>query len=97
MDLNRKLLKIDGGMVTNNWFSQFLADILSINVVLPKIHETTALGAAYMAGLQIGTYKSLDDISKNWRMAKKFTPKIKKKLRIMLLKGWLQAIKKTLA
>ena len=95
--LKPKILKIDGGMVTNNWFSQFLADILSINVVLPKIHETTALGAAYMAGLQIGTYKSLDDISKNWRMAKKFTPKIKKKLRIMLLKGWLQAIKKTLA
>ena len=95
--LKPKILKIDGGMVTNNWFSQFLADILSINVVLPKIHETTALGAAYMAGLQIGTYKSLDDISKNWRMTKKFTPKIKKKLRIMLLKGWLQAIKKTLA
>ena len=95
--LKPRIVKIDGGMVTNNWFSQFLADILSINVVRPKIQETTALGAAYMAGLKIGIYKSLDDISKNWQIGKKFTPKIKKKLRIKLLKGWLQAIKKTLA
>ena len=96
-NLKPRIIKVDGGMVNNNWFSQFLSDILNINVVRPKVQETTALGVAFMAGLHVGIYKSLDDISKNWQIDRKFSPKIDKKVRIKLLKGWEQAIRKTLA
>ena len=81
----------------NNWFSQFLSDIINIKVLRPKVQETTALGAAFMAGLQIGVYKSLKDISRNWDLDKNFNPKIKTKLRSDLVKGWQKAIKKTLS
>ena len=94
--LKPNLVKVDGGMVSNNWFSQFLSDILGIKVIRPKIHETTALGAAFMAGLYIGEFKSLESISKRWKIDKRFSPKINKSSRIKLLKGWEQAIKKTL-
>ena len=94
--LRPKLVKVDGGMVMNNWFSQFLSDVVNIKVSRPKVQETTALGAAFMAGLQIGVYKSLKDISKNWHLDRNFTPKIKSKVRINLVKGWSAAIKKTL-
>ncbi len=77
--LRPKLVKVDGGMVMNSWFSQFLSDIVDVKVLRPKIHETTALGAAFMAGLKIGAYKSLKDISNNWSLDKKFNPKMKKK------------------
>ena len=83
-------------MVMNNWFSQFLSDIVNVKVLRPKVQETTALGAAFMAGLQIGVYKSLKDISKNWHLDKKFSPKMKNHLRNKLLKGWLASIKKIL-
>ena len=94
--LRPRLVKVDGGMVMNNWFSQFLSNVVDIKVLRPKVQETTALGAAYMAGLQIGVYKSLKDISKNWRLDKNFTPKINSKERNNLVKGWSAAIKKTL-
>ena len=94
--LNPKVIKIDGGMVNNNWFSQFLADILNIKVYRSQTEETTALGAAFVAGLQIGVFKSLNDISKKWKLNRKFVPKIKSSNRINLLKGWSQAIKRTL-
>ena len=74
-----------------------MADIVNIKVLRPKVQETTALGAAFMAGLQIGVYKSLKDISKNWSLDKDFNPKIKAKLRGDLVKGWQKAIKKTLS
>ena len=61
--LRPRTVKVDGGMVMNNWFSQFLSDIVNVKVYRPKVHETTALGAAFMAGLKIGTYKSLKDIA----------------------------------
>ena len=80
----------------NSWFSQFLSDIVNVKVLRPKVQETTALGAAFMAGLQIGIYKSLKDISKKWHLDKKFFPKMKNKTRQKLLKGWDIAIKKTL-
>ena len=95
--LRPKIVKVDGGMVMNNWFSQFLSDIVNVKVLRPKVQETTALGAAFMAGLQIGVYKSLKDISKNWHLDKKFSPKMKNPIRNKLLKGWLAAIKKTLS
>jgi glycerol kinase len=87
---------VDGGMVKNNWFSQFLSNIVNIKVYRPKVDETTALGAAFMAGLKIGVYKSLKDISKNWKVDKKFFPKIKNTQRKKLLNGWSKAIKKAL-
>ena len=90
------LIKVDGGMVKNNWFSQFLSDVIDTKVIRPRVQETTALGAAFMAGLRIGVYNSLKDISKNWKIDKKFVPKIGKSKRTKLLKEWEQAIRKTL-
>jgi glycerol kinase len=83
-------------MVMNNWFSQFLADIINVKVLRPKVHETTALGAAFMAGLKIGVYKSLKDISKQWSLDKNFSPKINNNFRKKLIRGWNTAIKRTL-
>ena len=94
--LRPKLVKVDGGMVMNNWFSQFLADIINVKVMRSKVHETTAMGAAFMAGLKIGVYKSLDDISKRWSLDKHFKPKLNKKIRKKILKGWNVAIRRTL-
>ncbi len=94
--LKPKIVKVDGGMVINNWFSQFLSNIIDTKVLRPKVKETTALGVAFMAGLKIGVYKSLSDISNYWKIDKKFTPKISKSNRTKLLKGWQQAIRKTL-
>ena len=94
--LRPRLVKVDGGMVKNNWFSQFLSDVVNVGVLRPKVQETTALGAAFMAGLQIGVYKSLKDISKNWSLDRKFSPKMKNKSRSNLLSGWSKAIKRTL-
>ena len=94
--LRPKIVKVDGGMVMNNWFTQFLSDVVNVKVLRPKVHETTALGAAFMAGLKIGAYKSLKDISKNWNLDKKFSPKMNKKLRNSLLNGWSKAIKRAL-
>jgi glycerol kinase len=91
------IIKVDGGMVANDWFSQFLSDILNTKVLRPVIQETTALGAAFFAGYQAGEFKSLEEIKNKWKKDAIFTPKIKKNLRINLLKGWQQAIRKTLA
>ena len=95
--LRPKLVKVDGGMVMNNWFAQFLSDIVNIKVLRPKVQETTALGAAFMAGLYIGVYKSLKDISKNWHLDRTFNSKINNKTRNNLVNGWSLAIKKTLS
>ena len=94
--LRPKIVKVDGGMVMNNWFSQFLSDIVNVKVLRPNVQETTAVGAAFMAGLQIGVYKSLKDISKIWHLDKKFFQSMSNKSRNQLLKGWSSAIKKTL-
>ena len=94
--LKPKLIKVDGGMVKNNWFSQFLSNVINIEVDRSRVSETTALGAAFMAGLKIGVFKSLNDISKKWKVDKRFYPKIKSTERTKLLNGWSQAIRKTL-
>ena len=90
------IIKIDGGMVKNNWFSQFLSNILNVKIYKSQEENTTALGAAFMAGLSAGVYKSLDDIVKNWKFDKKFVPKIDNNSRKLLLNGWSKAVKKTL-
>ena len=94
--INAKIIKVDGGMAKNNWLLQFLADVNRIKVYRPQIEETTALGAAYLAGLKIGVFKSLNDISKKWKLNKKFIPKITNSKRLKLLKGWSKAIRRTL-
>ncbi len=94
--LKPSVIKVDGGMANNYWFIQFLTDILNIKTIKPKVYETTSLGAAVMAGYYIGVYKSLSDISRNWRFDKKFVPKIVHKNRLKLLNGWHLAIRKTL-
>ncbi len=94
--LRPKIVKVDGGMVMNNWFSQFLSDIINVRVLRPKVQETTALGAAFMAGLKIGVYKSLKDISKNWNLDRNFKPKMKKNSRRALINGWSKAVKRAL-
>ena len=95
--LKPRIVKIDGGMVANNWFSQFLADVINLKVIRPKVLETTALGAALFAGYQVGEFKSLNQIKNTWKKDRAFKPKINKKLRNHILHGWKQAIKKTLA
>ena len=94
--LKPKIVKIDGGMASNNWFAQFQSDILGIKVIRPSVYETTALGAALIAGYQMGLFNSFHSISKKWKIDRKFVPKMRKKQRIELLKGWQQAIKRTL-
>ena len=90
------LIKVDGGMTQNNWFNQFLADVSSLKVLKPKTQETTALGAALIAALGAGIFKSLSQIAKKNRISKQFTPKMNKKIRLKLLNGWSQAIRKTI-
>ena len=94
--LRPKIVKVDGGMVMNDWFSQFLSNVVNVKVLRPRVQETTAAGAAFMAGLKIGVYKSLKDISKNWRLDRNFSPKMNNKSRKFLIKGWSLAIKRTL-
>ena len=92
-----KIIKVDGGMAANNWFSQFLSDIINLKVVRPKVLETTALGVALLAGYQIGEFKSLNENHIKSKKDRVFTPKLHKSLRNNLLQGWKQAIRKTLA
>ena len=95
--LKPKVIKVDGGMVANNWFTQFLSDIINLKVVRPKVLETTALGAALLAGYQVGEFKSLNEIHVKSKKDRVFSPKLHKSLRNNLLQGWKQAIRKTLA
>ncbi|MCP5014073.1 MAG: glycerol kinase GlpK [Ketobacter sp.] len=87
-------LRVDGGMVANNWVVQFLSDVLNVNVDRPAIIETTALGVAYLAGLQVGVYQSLDDISSLWHCERHFSPEMSDDLRNDLYKGWLKAVER---
>ena len=95
--LKPRIIKVDGGMVSNNWFSQFLSDIINLNVIRPKVLETTALGVALFAGYQIGEFKSLNQIKLIWKKDRVFSPKLNKSMRNNLLQGWKLAIRKTLA
>ena len=95
--LKPRIVKVDGGMVSNDWFSQFLSDIINLNVVRPKVLETTALGVALFAGYQVGEFKSLNEIKQIWKKDRVFSPKINKSLKNNLLQGWKVAIRKTLA
>jgi len=85
-------LRVDGGMVQNNWLCKFLADMLDIIVERPVVTETTALGAAYLAGLQIGLFTSLDDIASRWQAEREFDPGMDSRQRNLLLADWHEAV-----
>ena len=85
-------LRVDGGMVVNDWLCQFLADILDRSVERPAVIETTALGAAYLAGLAAGVYGSLDAVAAAWRRDRRFEPTMPAYERERLLDGWRRAV-----
>ena len=87
------ILKADGGMVKNNWLMQRLADILNLPVMRPKITETTALGAAFLAGLKIGIFSEMKDIADLWRRDAEFHPQMKTEERAKILGGWRRAVR----
>jgi len=91
-----KALKVDGGMVYNDTLMQFQADILDVPVVRPVVAETTALGAAYAAGLAVGYWENLEDLRQNWQIDKTYEPNMDKATREKLYKGWLKAVQRSM-
>ena len=89
-------LRVDGGMTANTWLLQFLADILNCVIKRPHVTETTALGAAYLAGLQVGVYDSLEAIAKLWHEEKTYHPHMTETERDHLYQGWQQAVRRVL-
>jgi glycerol kinase len=87
-------IRIDGGMVQNNWLCDFLADVLDVDVERPQETETTALGAAYLAGLQVGIFDSINTIAKNWQSESKFKADMDESKRSLLLANWHKAVRK---
>jgi glycerol kinase len=85
-------LRVDGGMVVNDWVVQFLSDLLNVAVDRPEIVETTALGAAYLAGLKAGLFDSVENISKMWHLDKRFSPSVSLDEASDLYSGWLDAV-----
>ncbi|MCL4529973.1 MAG: glycerol kinase GlpK [Chloroflexi bacterium] len=88
-------LKVDGGMVFNEMLMQFQADILDVPVIRPKVAETTALGAAYAAGLAVGFWKNFDELRANWGRDKEWTPKMNSTSREQLYLTWKKAVTRT--
>ncbi|MER2600643.1 MAG: glycerol kinase GlpK [Caldilineales bacterium] len=89
-------LKVDGGMVYNDILMQFQSDILGVPVVRPVVAETTALGAAYAAGLAVGYWSNLEDLRKNWQIDKTYKPDMDEATRAKLYKGWLKAVQRSM-
>lgn len=88
-----KVLKVDGGASQNNFLMQFQSDILGAEVCRPNCIETTALGAAYLAGLAVGYWSDFDDIRQNWSLERTFEPEMEEEKRTKLYKGWKKAVK----
>jgi glycerol kinase len=88
-------VRVDGGMTENGWFLQFLADILGIAVERPPVIDTTALGAAYLAGLQAGLYPPPEDMKRHWRAEARFEPAMAEDERARRYDGWLEAVART--
>jgi glycerol kinase len=88
-------LKVDGGATVNNFLMQLQADILGVPVVRPTVHETTALGAAYAAGLATGVWDSLEELRANWGVDREFTPGWEEERRAEGHRGWKKAVERT--
>jgi glycerol kinase len=91
-----EVLRVDGGMAANNWLLQFLADILNVEVQRPVCIETSALGAVFLAGLQVGIYQSLDDISKLWQTNARLKPMMSELEREKQYRGWQRSVRRVL-
>lgn len=89
-------LRVDGGASSNNFLMQFQADLLQAQILRPEVTETTALGAACLAGMAVGYYKGIEDIRKNWKVGKEFVPEIPEEKRENLLSGWKDAVRRVL-
>lgn len=90
-------LRVDGGATANNLLMQFQADVMQAPVLRPEVVETTALGAAYLAGLAVGFWDSVESLQKQWKVDKRFTPSMEKEKIQALLKGWQRAVKASIA
>lgn len=95
--ISLKALRVDGGAVANSFLMQFQSDMLNVPVERPQISETTALGAAYLAGLAVGYWESQEEIASQWNMDHAFTPNMDEERRADLYEGWRKAIKATMA
>lgn len=94
--IDLQALKVDGGACANNFLMQFQSDILNVQVDRPEVIETTALGAAYLAGIAVGYWKDRDEVSQNWALSKSFEPTIDNSKREELIKGWHEAVKRSM-
>ena len=90
-----KTLRVDGGAVVNNLLMQFQADILGVAVQRPKVAETTALGAAYLAGLAVGFWSSEQEVAEQWAIDRTFEPQMSEDQRNSLYKGWQRAVERS--
>jgi glycerol kinase len=95
--ISLKTLRVDGGAVKNNFLMQFQSDILGVPVERPVVNETTALGAAYLAGLAVGYWKDQSEIAKQWNIDRTFEPSMSEEKRNELYEGWKKAVKATMA
>lgn len=91
--IDMKTLRVDGGAVTNDFLMQFQADILNVPVERPSVNETTALGAAYLAGLAVGFWENKDDVQEHWQLDQQFEPQMAEQQREQLYDGWHKAVK----
>ena len=94
--LTLKGLRVDGGASANNYLMQFQSDILGENINRPRVVETTALGAAYLAGLAVGFYKDKEEIKSSWIIDKEFSPNMSEEKRSLLYRGWKKAVSRSL-
>ena len=92
-----KELRVDGGATVNSALMQFQSDILNCKVVRPKITETSALGAAYLAGLAVGFWKNVEEIQQQWQIDQSFAPAMETDKRNQLVNGWQRAVKASIA
>lgn len=90
-------IRVDGGMAASKWTMQMLSDLVELPVDRPKNLETTALGAAYLAGMQVGFYPPMDEFSESWQSESQFNSKMKEELRERKLAGWKDAVRRTLS
>ncbi|TAM05930.1 MAG: glycerol kinase, partial [Rhodanobacter sp.] len=95
-DIELKELRTDGGAIANNFLAQFQSDILNVPLLRPQVAETTALGAAYLAGLATGFWTSREEIAGQWAVDRRFTPSMPEDRRNALYDGWKQAVQATM-
>jgi glycerol kinase len=95
-DIEIKSLRVDGGMTVNEMLMQFQSDIMDVEVIRPKMIETTALGAAYAAGMAVGYWKNFDDLTANWGIDKTWKSEMSEELRAKNFNGWKKAIERSL-